>query len=238
MSATLATILSQAQGRAIDADSKLDDTKWLKAVAAALLEHSRVRPLEVVEQITGEGVFDYQLDGSDPALASWAPGFSQVLEIVYPYDDSEQNPEALGVEEYRIVKLDTGLWLRFSYVIPSATESALVSYTTPHTLTDEECTVPDGEADAFADLVAACACEALAALYIQSTDSSISADVVDRRTKSQEYRSQAKLFRDSYASKLSSNATQGAGIAAPLDSHFGQISGRRDDYFWHGRIYP
>jgi len=49
----------------------------------AIKDHSRHRPLVVIEDEAGDGGFDYAV--SD--LASWAPGFSVIKTVEYPVDD-------------------------------------------------------------------------------------------------------------------------------------------------------
>jgi hypothetical protein len=69
-----------------------------------------------------------------------------------------------------------------------------------------ECTVPDVDFDAVAYLAAALAFEQLAALKIQTGDPTISADVVEYRTKSDQYRSMAKEMRGLYNQHLGKGA--------------------------------
>lgn len=69
-----------------------------------------------------------------------------------------------------------------------------------------ECTVPDADFDAVCYLGAALAFEMLAALKVQSGDPSIAADVVDYRSKSDQYRSMAKEYRALYNQHLGKGA--------------------------------
>lgn len=59
-------------------------------------------------------------------------------------------------------------------------------------------TIPDSDFEACSDLAAAICAEKLAAIYAQTRDPSIAADVVNYRTKSQEYLALAKALRQRY----------------------------------------
>jgi hypothetical protein len=72
------------------------------------------------------------------------------------------------------------------------------------------------------DYAAALCCQALAAKYAQTSDSSISADAVNYRTKSQEYLSLAKELRKRYDEQVgiqgsdSGSSANASGVAAAL----------------------
>jgi len=78
----------------------------------------------------------------------------------------------------------------------------------------EYATVPESDFDGFCHLAASFAFEQLAALKIQSGDPTISSDVVDYRTKSDQYRSAAKAHRALYDRALERGAEAGSLKAA------------------------
>ena len=172
------------------------------AILAALTEYQLQRPRERVAKVQGTGGFDYALDGGSPKLPGWQEGFSDVLEIVHPYAAATQNPTPLDRTEYAVVRLDTGLFLRFRAASPGVAEFFLATYTTAHTIDAATSTVVATDDEALADLAASFAFLKLAARYAQSTDSSIQADAVDRRTKPDIYRSLSGDYRKRYEAKL------------------------------------
>lgn len=237
---------NKARSRVNDAAGKLVTvpavgvpTPLEAATDAALAQFSGARPLEVVANVVGAGVFDYALTGIGAILASWTQDFSQVLGIIYPYNVAVQTQEEMQSDRYGVVRLDTGDKLRFFDATPAATERMLIRYTARHAVTDDPggtTSIPLGYTEAVADLLAAYCCDALAAYYCQSVDASISADTVNRLSKAQEYRAQAKAFREAYAAKLkgaTAEDLQPAGGFAHTDSRFSNTIG--DQYFFHVR---
>ena len=166
-------------------------------------------------------------------LTAWVEGLSSILEIVYPWSATTPTPTVLDSSEYVVIRLSTGVYLRFLSATPTAAEKFHVLYTGAHVLTEATSSVPAGDMEALADLATAYACDALAGFYSQSTDGSIQADTVAHLTKAQEYRAQAKRWRDAYLAKIGGDSADGpaAGVAA-VASVF--RSSRSDGYFFHG----
>jgi hypothetical protein len=75
-----------------------------------------------------------------------------------------------------------------------------VTWTCRHTAptVSVDSTIPDADFEAVCDYAGALCCEALAARYAQTNDSTIQADAVNYRTKSQEYLGIAKALRKRY----------------------------------------
>jgi len=78
----------------------------------------------------------------------------------------------------------------------------------------EYATIPESDFDGFCHLAASFAFEQLAALKIQSGDATVSADAVDYRSKSSEYRSAAKAHRALYDRALERGTEAGSLKAA------------------------
>jgi hypothetical protein len=100
---------------------------------------------------------------------------------------------------------------------PLESESMRITWTVRHK--NDGSTVPDMDFDCVCDFAASLCFDALAAAYAQIGDSSIGADVVNYRTKSQEYLSLAKTSRKRYYGFLgieedaNETATAGPAIA-------------------------
>jgi hypothetical protein len=240
----LTALKKKATDRVSAATGKLSPDMLTEALSSALAQYSQARPVEVVAKVAGSGGFDYPLTGIGAILASWVRDFSQILGAIYPYDATVQTQSELESETYGVVRLDTGDVLRFFEASPTAAQWLLFRYTSRHTVTDDvvappstgASTIPDGELDAVADLIAAYCCDELASFYSQSTDSSVNADVVAHLSKAQEYRSQAAQFRKSYAAKLKgddADSLKPAGGFVHTDSRFSNTIG--DRYLFHAR---
>lgn len=237
MAANIAEIQTKVSSRIQDKAGRLSTTPLTGDVArcilAALEQYGKDRPLVVVLEIEGAGAFDYPVAD----LAGFVDGFSSIERIVYPYDEDDQSDEALDAEAYTIKRLPAGLVLRFLEASPAEAESFLVEFTRPHTLDASTSTVPAADDEALADLAAAHCCEELAAHYAQSTDSSISADSVDRRSQSAEYRALAKVYANRYADKVGKGEAKPKAAGRHVEVDRGFAGRRREDYLFHGRRY-
>ena len=244
MANLLTALKKKATDRVQAATGKLTADMQTEAVASALAQYSGSRPVEIVAKVAGAGAFDYALTGAGAILASWVRDFSQIIGIIHPYDVTVQSQTEEEPDTYGVVRLDTGDVLRFFQASPAATEFMLIRYTGRHAVTDDvvappsvgASTIPAGDLDAVADLVAAYCCDELASHYCTATDSSIAADVVNHLSKAQEYRAQAKQFRAAYAAKLKGDDAESlrpAGGFVHTDSRFSNTVG--DQYLFHVR---
>lgn len=236
MAANIGEIRAKVAPRIKDIDGRLTITPDLtcdvdRAIISALAQYQQVRPRERTVKITGTGAFDYAVS----LLTGFIDGFSRVLAVVYPYLTTDQILAALEDDEFGLVRLDTGLVLRFTTARPASTEFFLAQFTTPHTLDASSSSVPASDDEALSDLSAAVCCDQLAALYAKDVDSSITADSVDRRTKSDNYRSMAASLRKSYAAKMETGQAEGAAVAMGDVDRQGFGHRGRNDYFFHGR---
>jgi hypothetical protein len=166
------------------------------AVTMALKTHSKHRPRVIVEDVTGDGGFDYDL--SD--LASWADGFSVVRRVEYPVDDTDEDADVLDDDDWEIYETPDGTFLRFLEDTPEADEEFRVTYTAPHDFSGEAsaCTVKAFDEEAVQALAASLFLRMLSVYHSQGQDSTISADSVDHQSKAGEYRSQAKMMAQVY----------------------------------------
>lgn len=164
------------------------------ALQMAVKYYSRVRPREVVSDLAGNGGFDY-----DPPSA-WADGFSILKQVEYPA--GEQQPVYLPKEDVTVYRNASALKLRFLRDTPATGKTARITFTALHTVNAGSSTIPSSDEDAVAALGAAYACEALANHYAKTTEPTLVADVVDHRSKSQEFAGRAKRLRALFLSSL------------------------------------
>jgi len=209
----------------------LGQAEKILAISQAMKEHSRYRPRIVVEDETGDGGFDYAI--SD--LEHWKSGFSVIKTVEYPVDDDDETPDILEDDQWTIYKKPAGDYLRFLEDTPAATESFRVTYTSYHTCTDAACTVEDYDEEAVQALAAGYFCSMLSAYYAQNQDSTIGADVVDHRSKSQEYAARAKACRAMYFAQI--GVAEGKTVAASVTRDQDATPSWQGDGLTHRRKY-
>ena len=183
-----------ALGSLVQGDYPPGEAAKILAIGQAVKEYSKHRPLLVVEDEAGTGVFDYAVS----LLAGWSDGFSVIRSVEYPVDDDSAGANILDVDYWSIYQKPTGEVLRFLYDTPAATETLRILYTALHTCTDVACTVKTADEEMVQVLAASFYCEILAAYFSQNQDSSIQADVVDHTSKSRDFAARAKAFRSLY----------------------------------------
>lgn len=246
MASTIADIRDRVIARIKDDARKLTVLPALtsdvdRGILAALEEYQKIRPRELAKLVTGNGTFDYALYGGSPALPSWLDGFSAILSLVFPYNAAAARQEELEPERFSVVRLEAGPTLRFFDVVPTAPEQFLATYTGAHVLTTAACSVYASDDEALADLAACECCKQLAALFSQSTESSIAADSTNHLSKAGEYRAQARLYRQQGFAKLGVKVdSQGMPVSTSPAAHAFVDTDRRPsgtavvDYLFHG----
>lgn len=167
----------------------------LNAIQSAVELHSKYRPREIVEDMAGDGGFDYVLS----ALAHWSEDFSTVSRVEYPVDDTSRDPNVLDQDDWSIYRKPAGKYLRFATASPEADESIRITYTARHGFDlDDVCTVSEADDKAVQKLAASLYCRIIAGAYAQDQDSTIQADSVDHSSKRREYEAQAAKYRTEY----------------------------------------
>uniref|UniRef100_A0A6M3K5W8 Uncharacterized protein n=1 Tax=viral metagenome TaxID=1070528 RepID=A0A6M3K5W8_9ZZZZ len=178
----------------VPGEHPIGESEQIKAVQKAMNKHSRHRPRIVVEDVDGDGGFDYAVSG----LTYWEGDFSVVRTVEYPVDDTDEDADILESEDWQIYETPDGKYLRFLNDTPAATEDMRVTYTARHTCTDDACTVADADEEAVQALAASFFCSMLAAAYAQDGDATIQADVVDHGSKADKYRQMAGDYLKEY----------------------------------------
>jgi hypothetical protein len=232
MASNIGDIRAKVTPRLQDAGANLSATPGGDvdvAIQAAVGEYQREHPLEKAVRIAGSGAFKYAISG----LTGFVDGSSGLLGVAYPHATTDQFLNFLEDDAFGIVRDDTGAFLWFVSARPATGEFFLVVFTAPHTVSATVWTPPASDDEALADLATAYCFQLLAGRYSQETESSISADVVNRLTKAAEARANARIWREAYASKMSSGSSGSAAVAmGDIDRFFGTQQGH--DYFFHG----
>lgn len=169
----------------------------------AVLIYSKDRPQRKICELTGDGsAFDFAVP------ADWVEEFSSINgDIQYPVNDAIQNIPTVDRNDWQFIrKLVTGvttLFIRFTTFIPQSGKKARFEYVTQHTLSaDDTNTIKDGDMEAVVALAASLCYWALASRFAQSSDSTISADVIDYSRKSDTYSTLAKEKLNMYRSMM------------------------------------
>jgi hypothetical protein len=187
------SITASVTGIVHDSSGKLASADYDRIVAAAIARYSKDRPDISVVDLTGNAGHDYDLP------SGWIDEFSDVVSIEYPMG---QIPTAFINDDiddaWTIYQTPTGKKLRLIYAAPAASQQFRVTFTVSRT----DATIPDSDVDALCNLAASFCLEELANLYAQTSDPMINADVVNYRTKSQEFAARAKRLIQLYKEHL------------------------------------
>ena len=184
-----------------------DEAAKLSVIDVALLlkkavtDWGRDVPLKVAKKITGTGSNKYLL--STILTGLWKHGYSQIFGIEYPY--GLEPPSLLIDEDWQIYDDGTAqdgsnlqLWLIENN--PSTSDFFVLAFTVEPYIQVGLQNFPDTNANfsQITTLAAAYACQRLATAYAQSTDASISADVVNYNDKAAKYTTLAKQYFNRY----------------------------------------
>ncbi|WP_053549839.1 hypothetical protein [Desulfuromonas soudanensis] len=173
-------LLDLIKAKVKDDSARLTDAAdYTPALSGALERYSKHRPKDIVKDLAGDGTHDLALP------AEWVEGFSQVRRVEYPIGEIPET--LLDAGEWALYLSPLGLSLRLIEVAPVVTESVRVTLTVPRLEAD----IPPGDVDAVACLAASICLRTLAALYGQTSDPTIQADVVNYRSKMDEFRRMA-----------------------------------------------
>ncbi len=215
MAKTIPDFQELVRGHVQDAAEKLSGTDLTAAIEEAISgRYSKDRPRTLLSDLLGDGAqFEWDLT----TLTGWQTGFSQVVQIEYP--QGERAPHYLEDEDWLIYESPAARFLRFSFTLTSG-KTARVKYTAPHAA--DASTVPDADFYAIASLAASLVAKRLSALYAQTGDSSIAADTVDYRSKSQEYAALARRLEKDYENLLGTDP----GRTAPAASRTAEWKGK------------
>jgi hypothetical protein len=212
-----------------DGASKLADADRQRFIRQAIAErYSQDRPQELVSELTGDGTNDLALP------AGFERDFSNVRQLEYPI--GEIPPALVEQEDLQIYRTPAADKLRVLSTAIGNTEKAYLTWTARHN--SDGSTVAARDFYAVCDLAAAAAFEALAAIYAQTGDSSVGADAVNYRSKSQEYLALAKTLRQRYYTHMGIDpnaSSPGVGPALSLGEMDQDIGGTGVDRLTHGK---
>jgi hypothetical protein len=187
-----------------DSANKLSQADRDDAITQAVKRYSKDRPRELVTDIPGadpaSSLLGLPAGPSDPA-EQFEDGFSIIRAIEFPVGDMP--PTYLEGEDWLLYRTPAGLKIALTDMVPQASDILRVTWTVRHNPGTSgqgavATTVPDSDFEAVCDLAASFCCDKLAAAFARTNDSTIQADTVNYRTKSQEYAALGKQFKNRY----------------------------------------
>jgi hypothetical protein len=176
----------------------LDDTFKEVALGQAIEDHSKNKPQIVVEDLPGDGGFNYSLG----LFLLWSEGFSGIKKVEYPADDNKPEINTLKEMDWSIYQSPTATYLRFLHDRPEEGEAIRVTYSAPHAITDLGSTIAAFDEKSLQVLAAGFFCEMLSTYFAQNQDSTIQADSVSHTSKSRDYAARAVVYRKIYFDHL------------------------------------
>jgi len=187
----------------------------LKALlsSAVSIYYDADHPYRKYKSYTGTAVYSYSLP------TDWIDGFSEIKCIEYPA--GEQEPQILAQERYMVYNDGTTNKIRFTEDTPSASETFIVTYTIPHTVSGTVCSVYEGDFNAICHLTAGIALLSMANKFTESSEPTINASAVAWRDRSDRCMKAAEKQLKLYAQAMSQDEeTKAALIIREYDSGY------------------
>lgn len=211
----------------IDADDDLlSEAARVRFIEAALRKYSGDSPDESVVEVTGDAGQFYPVATN---LTGWAEGISQITQIEYPAATvaSDETPTILDPEDWQadFWALLSGTNTRYLYLpghAPAATETMRISYTLPYTFDTStlQTEVPPQDQYAVCYWAAGLCCQALAAKYAKSNDSTIAVDSATHSPTSADFAARAQEFFALYNQHLGIGEEGAEAIAGVVAGEF------------------
>lgn len=181
--------------------------------------YSLHKPYEKVWDISAANTYDYAINATN--FPGWSDGFSSIINVEYPAGEY-QDPSMIEFEAWEIYETSTTKYLRFIETTPG-TGTIRVRGTIPHSITASTSTVYDNDFGAFCNLAAAFCCGAIARKFAQTSDSTIGADAVAYRDKSDIYASRMKELTQAYVSYMFPENKKAAFVMREFDTIYGEL---------------
>lgn len=202
-----------------DTSGKIAPADRDDAIKEAVTRYGKDRPREIAEDVAAPGG---KLLSLPP---TWQADFSELRSVEHPIGSFP--PNLLLPEEISWYRDPAGLKIMLSRSIAAA-QSVRLTFTIPHVVDNATDTIPAKDREPVCSWAAALLLDQLAAYFAGIADTTIQADVVDRRSKTSEYASRAKDARKRYYDELGIDPKRNvaAGVVVDLDSRDSQGNDR------------
>ena len=168
-----------------------DSDDYDRHILGALDIFSKDYPYILLVSVTGDGTQIYAVP------TGWINEFSTIISVEYPV--SSVPPEYLMNDRYEIINTASGTWkVLLKDVAPTSSQSFNIRFTAQRDAT----IIPAGYIEAFCWLSSALACTELATTYVNTTDSSITADASNPFEAAVGYADRAAVFMSMYKNYL------------------------------------
>lgn len=202
MAETLATIKTRVTLVIQDVSSYIGtaaDQEMESAIREAMERYSVDVPREVVTDIAGDGsTYDLTLP------ATYLDTTSRIVSVEYPA--GERTPAYVDANEWTIYRTSSTVRLRLLSITPSTGQTARVTYTAAHTLTDLDSaaatTIPTLHTHAIVNLCAAGCLYRMAHRFLHEQETTLNADVTDRQGKADQARRVAGALSRRYEEQV------------------------------------
>ncbi len=193
-----------------DDSTKIDAGDIDEAIALAVKQYSKDRPLDKVEDIVSAG--GHYLD----MPSEWQIEYSSLKSLEYPIGSFP--PEYIEVATYGIYNSPTGRQIMHDASLNSG-EGVRVTYTIKHTVDGATDTTLSLDHEAISSWAAAVLCEQLATFYSGDQDALIQADSVNHSDMASRYNRRAKDNRKRYYDMMGiePKRNKAAGVQVDLD---------------------
>jgi hypothetical protein len=181
----VALVKLKVQAPTVGLSTLADPADYETLIKEAVKEYSRRKALKKTALLTGDGNAYFSLP------SDWEQEFSWIRNIEYPV--GEFPPCFIQKKFYRVEEIDTGYVCRFyESGYPGNGNQFYFRYVIRHTVDASSSTIPVADKDSVCNLAASLCCQALAEKYGHAADSSLDADVVNYRTRGDEFASRGK----------------------------------------------
>ena len=206
----LADFQTLVDGMVRDDETRITTDDRDAAIALAVSRYSGDRPRRLVVDLVADG--GHMLD----LPAEWQEGFSEIASLEYPI--GRRPPAELSPAVWRLYEDPDGLSIMLADSLAAGAE-VRCTLTVAHQLDALTDTIPALHREPVAAYAASVLLDQLASATANNTDSTISADSVDRRSQSQEYAARAKAHRQRYLDALGVPAKKNTahGVVVDLD---------------------
>lgn len=185
--------------------------------------YSKHKPYVKTADYTAASSYDVTINNTN--FPSWLDGFSDIKFIEYPADEYQDPRDAeIGFDSWSYYEKSGVKYVRFLDTTPS-TGTIRFTYTVKHSIAAAavDTLFYDNDFAAFCDLATSICCRSISAKYGYFTDSTIGADAVEYRNKSDVWASRAKNFWDSYMKYMFPDISS-AFIQKDFDSVYGELN--------------
>jgi len=185
--------------------------------------YSKHKPYLKTSDYTANSSYSIAINNTN--FPSWLEGFSDIKFIEYPADESQDpRDNEIGFDGWMYYEKSSIKYVRFLNETPSS-GTIRFTFTVKHSIAASatDTLFYDNDFGVFCDLATSICAMCIASKYGYFTDSTIGADAVEYRNKSDVWRSISKNFFESYMRYMFPDISA-AFIQKDMDTKFGELN--------------